>query len=125
MTATKDPIRHNPTSPVDGLPVDVGTIRTTVDRALQQGPAPERDDLVLLEQLLRGHIQLLLPLGEQAVEQLDRRTVEYVGQRQALNIARYRVGKRLCYDRATAHTHVRLLAQDCRGLLRYATGGGQ
>ncbi len=76
-------------------PIDVATIRTTVERALTQGPLPRREDLVEAELLLRGHIQLLLPIAESKVEALAVGTVEYVGQRQALNIARYRVGRGL------------------------------
>lgn len=110
--------------PRPDVPVDVVTIRATVDRALTQGPLPDRDALEELDQLLRGHIQLLLPMGETAVEELTPGTVEYVGQRQLVNIARYRVDRPLGHGPA-AHTHVRLLAHDARALLAYAPGAGR
>lgn len=125
MTATATPPEPTDQAPADALPIDVVTIRATITRALRDGPAPAHDDLVLLEQLLRGHIQLLLPEGERAVEQLKPGKVDYVGQRQVLNVARDRVQKGLPSNPATAHTHVRLLAHDCRALLRYAEEAGR
>ncbi|EST35767.1 hypothetical protein N566_17315 [Streptomycetaceae bacterium MP113-05] len=125
MPATATPPESPGPAPVDELPVDVATIRATVDRALEQGTLPAREDLVELEGLLRGHIQLLLPVAEAAVEQLAPGTVEYVGQRQVLNIAAYRTGRPLAHNRATAHTHVRLLAHDARALLAYAPGASR
>lgn len=117
--------RPEPTgrAPADALPVDVDTIRATVARALAPGPAPEHEDLVELEGLLRGHVQLLLPIAEKAIDQLWRGSVDWYSKRSWLDIARDRAKKDLGHGPA-AHTHVRLLAHDCRALLRYAEGDG-
>lgn len=119
MSEVLVPATVTPPEPVGPAPVDVTTIRATVDRALEQGPLPAREVLVELEQLLRGHIQLMLPIAEAAVEQLDRGSVEWYEQRTWLDVARDRAGWGLGIGLTTAHTHVRLLAHDTRALLRY------
>lgn len=123
MTATKDPIRHNPTSPVDALPVDVDTIRSTITRALEQGPLPRYEDLEDLEGLLRGHIGLLLPIAAAAIDVLPQNSVERDGQSAILSIARDRLSEGMGPGLSSAHTHVRQLAHSCRALLRYAEDG--
>lgn len=105
--------------PAETAPVDLEMIRATVDRALAQGPVPPHRELVELEELLRGHIGMLLPLAETAVGKLWRGGVEWYGKRAWLDIARDRVGMGLGHGTA-AHTHIRLLGHDCRALLRYA-----
>lgn len=117
------PARPEPPEPAPAAdPIDVATIRATVERALAHGPMPCREDLAEAEELLRGHIQLLLPIAEAAVDQLWRGGVEWYGKRSWLDIARDRVGRGLGSG-VSAHTHVRLLAHDCRALLRYAEAG--
>lgn len=107
-------------TPSGGAPVDVATIRDTVTRALEQGPLPRYEDLEMLEQLLRGHINLLLPDAEKAVDQLDRGSVEWYGQRTMLDVARHRLDEGLGEGMVSARVHVSQLAHSCRALLAYA-----
>lgn len=124
MPATASRPERSGRTSADALPVDVDTIRATVARALAPGPAPDREGLVELEELLRGHIQLLIPIAEAAVDKLWRGSVDWYGKRSWLDIARDRLKKGLGYvGSTTAHTHVRLLAHDCRALLHYAEAG--
>lgn len=115
----------DPTPASDPLPVDVDAVRATVARTLKLGPAPCHEDLVELERLLRSHVELLLPLAEKAVGRMSRGSVEWYGQRSWLDIARSRAARGLGVGLITAHTHVRLLAHDCRALLRYAEAAGR
>ena len=109
----------------DALPVDVDTIRATVDRALTHGPVPRYQDLQDLEQLLRGHMQLLLPLAETAVDTLWHGSVDWYTERATLDIARSQLNEGLGSGLVSAHGHVRQLAYSCRTLLRYAEAGGK
>ena len=59
MPATATPPEPTGQVPVDTLPVDVAKIRGTIARALAEGPAPRYSVLEELEDLLRGHVDLL------------------------------------------------------------------
>lgn len=106
-------------------PVDVATIRATAERALTVGPSPRYEQLEELEHLLHGHLKLLLPIAEAAVNALDRGTVEWYGQRTVLDTARGHMDEGMGEGLVSARVHVRQLGHDTRALLRYADGTGQ
>lgn len=98
-------------TPADAPPVDVDTIRTTVERALVQGPVPRYATLEELEGLLRGHLQLLLPYAQRA------------GAGAAfLEGVRQHLADGMGHGLMSARIHVRQLAHDTRALLAYAPG---
>lgn len=110
-------------NPADVLPIDVATIRATIGRALDIGPAPSRADLVELEQLLRGHVQLLLPIAETAVGRLDRGTVDWWERRTRLSAVAETLRHGLGDGMLSARVQVTNLARDCRALLSYTPAG--
>jgi hypothetical protein len=116
--------RPDPAEPVpDSEPVDVEAIRQAVHSALAQGPMPRYEDLADLEQQLRAHIGLLLPIAEAAVDKLWRGGVEWYDKRCFLDLARDRMTHGLGTGIVSARMQVTHLAHDCRALLRYAQAG--
>lgn len=106
MPTTAKPPESADEAPATALPVDADTIRATVVRALEQGPVPRYDDLVGLEGLLRGHLQLLLPEAEKADAASG-----------LLTTVRAHLADGMGAGLVSARIHVRQLAHDTRALL--------
>lgn len=108
------PATATPPEPTGQVPVDVATIRGTVARALSEGPAPRYAVLEELEGLLRGHVDLLLPIAQAAG----------AGPAVLEGVRQHRADGMGC-GLMSARVHVRQLAHDARALLRYAEEADQ
>ncbi|WP_208881954.1 DUF6415 family natural product biosynthesis protein [Streptomyces armeniacus] len=100
--------------------MDIHAIRTTVDRALRPLARPARPDMVELEQLLREHVEQLLPAAEFAIEQMWHGSVDWWDHRTQLDRIRRDADRGLGDSPLSAHVQVRHLARDCATLLAYA-----
>ncbi|MGW1840238.1 DUF6415 family natural product biosynthesis protein [Streptomyces sp. NPDC002067] len=102
---------------VSELPVDVETINDTIQRARQLGATrPDLTTLADLEELLLGHIALLLP-EVQAVTAPQEGGAEGTTYARRLTAIRAQLRRDLGTGRLSAHVRVATLAQDCQWLL--------
>lgn len=105
---TSDPTRDR---------IDVDEINRTIRDALADTPPRRYEELTELEELLRGHIQLLLPAAEAAVAELWRGSVQwYDGSTRLSNIRRH-LEQGLGDGLRSAQRHVAHLAHSCTWLL--------
>lgn len=127
MTATATPPEPANPAASDAGPIDVKTIRETLDqvRALMNGPFPRYSKLEELDRLLRGHISLLLPAVEAALADLRPTSVEARGRRELIDTTRTQVQRDLGPGLSSACVQVTLLGRSCRALLRYVPEAGQ
>ncbi|MER5917795.1 DUF6415 family natural product biosynthesis protein [Streptomyces sp. NPDC001982] len=92
-------MRHRtaePHSAVDQLPVDLETMRETVDRLLDPDAVPETlppapEELDTLTAMLRGHLAVLMPEVERLVQRLSRDSVPRYCALACLGVARDRL----------------------------------
>ncbi|MEC4019404.1 DUF6415 family natural product biosynthesis protein [Streptomyces sp. H27-D2] len=109
---------RNQTTEADLEPVDRDTIQKTIGRGLTERSAPLRyEELAELEQLLRGHIHLLLPAVEAKVDRMWHGGREWYGHRARLDGIRRQVEQGLGVGLISAQLQVHQLARDCRWLL--------
>jgi len=116
-----DQATHEPT---DSGPIDRAVIQQTIDRALVEGPPPPYEVLLELEDLLRGHIQQLLPAAEAAVGRLWRGGTAWWNAKTTLDAISEDVGRGLGEGLISAQKHVARLARHCRWLLARNPGEG-
>ncbi|WP_435604419.1 DUF6415 family natural product biosynthesis protein [Streptomyces sp. bgisy130] len=99
-------------------PIDVATIRASIARAQTlRRESPELDELVELEALLRGHIEVLLPEVQAAYDRLWRGSVGWSRGAGRLSGVRFQVRQGLGEGVVSAHVQVNQLARDCQWLL--------
>ncbi|WP_405838923.1 DUF6415 family natural product biosynthesis protein [Streptomyces platensis] len=99
-------------------PIDVATIQTSIARAQTlRRESPELDELVELEALLRGHIEVLLPEVQAAYDRLWRGSVGWSRGVGRLSGVRFQVRQGLGEGVLSAHVQVNQLARDCQWLL--------
>ncbi|MEV0598569.1 DUF6415 family natural product biosynthesis protein [Streptomyces sp. NPDC050315] len=101
-------------SDVDNLPIDVATIHSALARA--QSTA-QIEALAEVEQLLRGHIALLLPEVQRQVEDLSPRCGDWYRGTAHLRAIRAQVRHGLGDSSTDARRQIDQLASDCRWLL--------
>ncbi|QHC23159.1 DUF6415 family natural product biosynthesis protein [Streptomyces sp. GS7] len=102
----------------EGIPVDVETMRRTIDRALVLRSKPlVRTELEELEGLLRGHIEVILPDAVQRTERLWRGSREWYLDRSTLGTVANNVRLGLGDEPMGNYVHVTRLARDCGWLL--------
>src|SRR5262249_28135663 len=96
---------------VTAYPVDAGLMESTIRRALagRAGPLPYQE-LVELEQLLRGHMQLLLPSVQEGTDYLSQAPDEWHRRVRAIDEARQRLAQGLGNGLLSASVHVNALA---------------
>ncbi|MEC4016198.1 DUF6415 family natural product biosynthesis protein [Streptomyces sp. H27-D2] len=98
--------------------IDRDTMQKTISHGLTERSTPLRfEELTELEQLLRGHIHLLLPGVEAKVDRLWHGGREWYRHRAHLDGIRYQADQGLGAGLLSAQLQVRQLARDCRWLL--------
>ncbi|MEC4014781.1 DUF6415 family natural product biosynthesis protein [Streptomyces sp. H27-D2] len=108
----------SPGAETNGDPVDRDTVKKTISHGLTERSAPLRiEELAGLEQLLRGHIHLLLPEVEAKVDRMRHGGREWYAHRARLDGIRRQVDQGLGAGLLSAQRQVRQLARDCRWLL--------
>ncbi|GGV01672.1 hypothetical protein GCM10010211_81210 [Streptomyces albospinus] len=111
----------------DGIPVDVETMRRSIDRALVLRSQPlEHAELEHLEALLRGHIEVILPDALERTDRLWRGSQQWYLNRSTLgkiaNNARFGLGD----EPMRNWVQVSQLARDCGWLLeRHVEAAGE
>lgn len=112
-----------PTAPAPGdLPIDVGTIETTITAALRTGTGSmHAGEIVDLDLMLRGHIGLLLPPVREAAERLWHGSLEWHRKTARLDGIERQTGQGLGDNPFSGLIQVQLLARDCRWLLDECT----
>ncbi|WP_432093734.1 DUF6415 family natural product biosynthesis protein [Streptomyces sp. bgisy100] len=99
-------------------PIDEVTIQATIERALRTGTGRlDMDELTAVEELLLGHIQLLLPDAEAAVDRLWRGSLTWYTARAKLDGIHRQVKQGVGDGPLSAHIQVSTLASDCQWLL--------
>ncbi|MER5971376.1 DUF6415 family natural product biosynthesis protein [Streptomyces sp. NPDC002055] len=107
-----------PTEATTAPPVDEATIQATIDQALRTGTGRlDMDELTALEELLLGHIQLLLPDAEAATDRLWRGSITWYTARARIDSIHHQVKQGLGNGPLAAHIQVDALARDCHWLL--------
>ncbi|MGP3951187.1 DUF6415 family natural product biosynthesis protein [Streptomyces sp. 7N604] len=100
--------------------IDVDSIALTIDQALtRRRVLPPYQELVDLERLLRGHLQLLMPIVQKDTDALDRGTPEWYQQQTCLDHTRQALAQGLGEGLQSAASHVEDLGRMCRILLNY------
>ncbi|MFB6567376.1 DUF6415 family natural product biosynthesis protein [Streptomyces noursei] len=98
------------------VPIDVMTMRRTIDRALDLRSTPlEPHDLEDLALLLRGHINLLLPDVQAATDKLWPGNIEWSRSMGRLCTIRFHCEQSI--EASMLPAHVTRLARDCGWLL--------
>lgn len=103
----------------ESVPVDIEMMRRTIDRVLVLRSSPlTHTELEELEELLRGHIEVILPEALERTDRLWRGSREwYLGRSTLGNIA-HNVRLGLGDGPLANYAHVTRLARDCDWLLR-------
>ncbi|MEC4017670.1 DUF6415 family natural product biosynthesis protein [Streptomyces sp. H27-D2] len=100
------------------LTLDRDTIQKSIGHGLAERSAPLRiEELAQLEQLLRGHIHLLLPDVDAKVDRLWHGGTEWYRRRARLDGIRRQVDQGLGPGLLSAQLQIHQLARDCRWLL--------
>ncbi|SHL76385.1 DUF6415 family natural product biosynthesis protein [Streptomyces yunnanensis] len=100
------------------VPIDVETMRRTIDRALALRSTPlELEELEDLTLLLRGHINLLLPSAQAATDKLWPGSIEWCCGMGRLSTVRFHCEQTIEASMLTAPVQVSRLAHDCQWLL--------
>ncbi|MGW8552690.1 DUF6415 family natural product biosynthesis protein [Streptomyces tubercidicus] len=111
---------------VEDLPIDAETISETIRRALCLGAArPEPDELTVVQEELRRHTALLLPLVRAAEARLPRDSVIAQSVAARLTGIAERAGQPLRPDTLAAHSQVAGTARDCQYLLAMHTAANR
>ncbi|WP_432092209.1 DUF6415 family natural product biosynthesis protein [Streptomyces sp. bgisy100] len=98
--------------------IDQETIQAVIDRALRTGTGRlVMDELTEMEELLRGHIGLLLPDAEAAADRLWHGSLTWYQCRARLDGIRRQLKQDLGDRPLAAHIQVTQLARDCQWLL--------
>ncbi|WP_407555455.1 DUF6415 family natural product biosynthesis protein [Streptomyces sp. Pv4-95] len=99
------------------LPIDAETIGETIRRALGMGAAPlDAEAMAEVEEVLSGHIGLLLPEVRKAAEQLPPSSAEAHRLRARLDCIQQQ-SQLQAHHALRVHVQVQLLARDCHWLL--------
>ncbi|MEU9126458.1 DUF6415 family natural product biosynthesis protein [Streptomyces sp. NPDC048506] len=105
--------------PAPALPIDADTIGETIRRALWVGAGrPDLDTLAGLEEMLRGHIALLLPDAREAARRRWSTDHQLITR---LNGIERQMNQGLGSGALSAHVQVHQLARDCQYLLAMLT----
>ena len=105
------------------LPVDTETIQARIQRAATvTAVLPQYQDLVVLEQLLRGHLNLLLPIAQEHTDRLDRGSAQWHRQQTTIDRARRTLAEGMGEGLMSAAAHVQELSRSCRFLLNWQCG---
>ncbi|MGP3952651.1 DUF6415 family natural product biosynthesis protein [Streptomyces sp. 7N604] len=100
--------------------IDVDHIGQTIEQAVaQRGALPPYQELVDLEQLLRGHLQLLMPIVQSGTDALNHGTPDWYRRQAWLDHSRHALERGLGDGLQSAANHVEDLARMCRILLNY------
>ncbi|UQA97460.1 DUF6415 family natural product biosynthesis protein [Streptomyces halobius] len=100
--------------------IDVDRIALTIDHALaERRVLPPYEELTDLEQLLRRHIQLLLPVVQERTNGMDRGSAAWYERQAALDSVRHLVDRGMGNGLMSATVHVQELGRACRFLLDY------
>lgn len=100
--------------------VDADVIGRTVQRALERRPVlPPYQELLDLEETLRGHIELLAPIVEEQAARMNRGTTMWYQRRSSLDSARRTLRDGMGDGLQSASVHVHDLGRVCRALLDY------
>ncbi|MGP8302131.1 DUF6415 family natural product biosynthesis protein [Streptomyces inhibens] len=98
--------------------IDVSTIEETIARAqVLRGRAPDTGELGDLEELLRGHIALLLPKARQSARGLCHGSIEAHRLTARLDGIERQTRLGLGSGALSAHVQIHQLARDCQWLL--------
>ncbi|MCZ1013925.1 DUF6415 family natural product biosynthesis protein [Streptomyces noursei] len=101
------------------IPVDVEMMRRTIDRALVlRSSQLDRAELEELEELLRGHIEVILPEALERTERLWHGSREWYLARSTLGTIAHSVRLGLGDGLLANYAHVTRLARDCQWILR-------
>ncbi|GAA2456839.1 DUF6415 family natural product biosynthesis protein [Streptomyces macrosporus] len=103
-----------------GDPIDADTISRTIRDALTEDPTRTHDDLIGLGVSLRGHMQLLFPIAEQAVDKLWHGSVQWYDARTRLDYIRRHMDEALGVTADSVRPMVARLARGCAWLLEQA-----
>lgn len=111
MTASPDPQSDS---------TDAEVIRTTIERARAKcSVLPQYQELVELEQLLRRHLELLLPDAQASTDRLNRGTVLWYQRQRTLDRIRRVYAEGMGDGLRSAALHVQELARSCQFLLNW------
>ncbi|MET8681436.1 DUF6415 family natural product biosynthesis protein [Streptomyces sp. NPDC004647] len=103
--------------------VDADVIGRTVERALARRAAlPPFQELLDLEEILRGHIELLAPIVEAQAARMNRGNTAWYQRRSSLDRARRALSDSMGAGLQSADIHIRELGRVCRSLLDYEQG---
>lgn len=101
----------------------MATIRDTIARAHATAAVlPQYQDLVELEQLLRGHLGLLLPSAQASTNRLNRGTVLWHLRQTTIDRAWRALAEGMGDGLRSAAVHVQELARVCQFLLSWQHG---
>ncbi|HEX5566680.1 MAG TPA: DUF6415 family natural product biosynthesis protein [Streptomyces sp.] len=114
-----------PTPDPSGDPIDADTINHTITQALDENTPRSYDDLAHLDHLLRGHMQLLLPIAERVIDRLWRGSVQWYDARSRLSYIHRYMGQALGVSVPSAQQQVARLAHGCSWLLERAQPQGR
>jgi hypothetical protein len=118
--------RRELTAGVSGnaLPIDVATIAATINRALRENAGRlDLSGLAEREEVLRGHIDLLLPEARDARGRLWHGSIEWHRRTVRLDGVERQARRGLRGGPLPAHIQVQQLARDCQWLLNQHTAG--
>ncbi|MGP3979504.1 DUF6415 family natural product biosynthesis protein [Streptomyces sp. KR80] len=103
-----------------GDEIDVARIGLTIDQALaERRVLPPYEELSDLEQRLRGHIQLLLPVVQEHTRGMDRGSAMWYQRQTTLDSVRHLLDGGMGEGLMSATVHVHELGRTCRFLLDY------
>lgn len=115
---------RNQAAAADSAAIDVDRIALTLDRALAHRLVlPPYEELADLEQLLRGHIQLLVPIVQADTDRMPRGIPAWEQRQATLDVVPHLLGHGLGEGlMSAASVHVHELGRCCRFLLDYYLG---
>ena len=102
----------------DATPIDADTVRSTIARVSEtRAVLPQYQDLVNLQQLLRGHLRLLLPLAQARANRLNRGSTLWYQRQTTIDRARLALDEGMGDGLRSAALHVQELSRHCEFLL--------
>ncbi|MFI7101068.1 DUF6415 family natural product biosynthesis protein [Streptomyces sp. NPDC050161] len=104
--------------------MDVEVVSDTIRRALSLGGGrPDLEAMAELEERLRGHINLLLPIVEAEADRLCGGGLEWARRMHVMSTVPAQSERVLSNGPLSAHVHIAQLARDCQWLLDRHRGG--